>query len=163
MVNGKMLLSSDLVSPHYILTWHTFPPYSDHSPPQPRVCIVMMRHWLECAASCNDLMIYFRKHRLCLSIIDTVMMMMCWTTWNIKTVAPNAPPCLAPSGIETFDYWIHDIPDYIENIENSLNGWWHLSNFCVSHRSAADMPCFAGDQGGPGSCYKSANYIETPR
>ena len=90
-------------------------------------------------------------------------MMMCWTTWNIKTVAPNAPPCLAPSGIETFDYWIHDIPDYIENIENSLNGWWHLSNFCVSHRSASDMPCFAGDEGGTGSCYKSANYIETPR
>ena len=43
----------------------------------------------------------------------------------------------------------------------SLNGGFHLSNFCISHRSASDIPCFVGDQGGSGSCFKSANYIET--
>ena len=44
---------------------------------------------------------------------------------------------------------------------NSFNGRWHLSNSCVSHRSARDMSCFAADEGGTGSCCKSANYIET--
>ena len=79
-------------------------------------------HWcLVCAASCNDLMIYFRKHRVWVlsthSNDDDVLDNM----ETLKQWPPNAP-----SGIETFDYyWIHDIPV----MENLLQFEWWIPSF----------------------------------
>ena len=79
---------------------------------------------------------------------------------TLKQWPPNAPACLARLGLLrhliigfTTHSWLR--------ICNNFNGRWHLSNSCVSHRSARDMSCFAADEGGTGSCCKSANYIET--